>query len=273
MTVIDSSARAAGPDSGPADLRLRLLPRFALEFGPDHLEVPARSQRVIVLLAVEGGRLRRSYMAGTLWPEATEDRASASLRAALWAMPRTDRPLILAEGNDLRLSPELAVDYRAALDLVDGLVRGPMPDLPDGVEERLLWADLLTEWGEDWLIVEQERYRQMRLHALEALCRHLTAAGQAARAIEAGMRAVAAEPLRESAHRALIAAHLAEGNAGEAIRQGAFFERLLRDEIGLEPSVEFRRVVAGLGDGRAPAQLSPAGRGRDRDFVAPPAAW
>jgi DNA-binding SARP family transcriptional activator len=272
MMVIDSRGPTVGPFPGPADLRLSLLPRFDLEVEGGHLDVPARSQRVMVLLAVEGARLRRSHVAGTLWPEVSEDRALASLRAALWTMPRHDRPLVLAEGNDLRLTPDLAVDYRAALSLVDGLVRGPLTDLPDPTTERLLWADLLSEWGEDWLVVEQERYRQMRLHALEALCRHMTAAGQTTRAIDAGLRAVAAEPLRESAHRALIAAHVAEGNFGEALRQGAFFERLLRDEIGLEPSAEFRRLTANLGPGGPSGRLAPE-HAVDRDYAVPPVAW
>jgi DNA-binding SARP family transcriptional activator len=34
----------------------------------------------------------------------------------------------------------------------------------------------------------------------------------------------------------LIAAYLAEGNPGEAIRQYRLFRRLLDDQLGLEPS-------------------------------------
>jgi DNA-binding SARP family transcriptional activator len=48
---------------------------------------------------------------------------------------------------------------------------------------------------------------------------------------------VAVEPLRESAHRALIGAHLAEGNRVEALRQLARLRHLLREELGVEPSL------------------------------------
>ena len=44
------------------------------------------------------------------------------------------------------------------------------------------------------------------------------------------------EPLRESAHRAVIRAHLAEGNRAAALRQYAQLRRLLHAELGAEPS-------------------------------------
>jgi hypothetical protein len=44
-----------------------------------------------------------------------------------------------------------------------------------------LSADLLPDWYDDWMLVEAEDWRQLRLHALEALAGHLTAAGRWAR--------------------------------------------------------------------------------------------
>ena len=58
-----------------------------------------------------------------------------------------------------------------------------------------------------------------------------------------GLAAVAGEPLRESAHRALITAYLAEGNRSEALRQYRFFRHLLADELGLEPSPLMESLV------------------------------
>ena len=89
----------------------------------------------------------------------------------------------------------------------------------------------------------------MRLHALERLCLNLSAQGQYAEATEAGLAAVASEPLRESAHRALIAAHLAEGNQGEALRQYHACCRLLRRDLDLPPSTVLDALVAHLRPG------------------------
>jgi DNA-binding SARP family transcriptional activator len=71
-----------------------------------------------------------------------------------------------------------------------------------------------------WLTLERERQRQICLHALE--------------------------PLRESAHRALIKAFLAEGNPGEAIRQYNLFRDILRRELQLDPSPHVTELVVGL---------------------------
>jgi DNA-binding SARP family transcriptional activator len=57
---------------------------------------------------------------------------------------------------------------------------------------------------------------------------------------------VQAEPLRESAHRSVIAVHLAEGNHAEALRQYDGYRRLLASELGLRPSPVIRTMVGPL---------------------------
>ncbi|MET7443204.1 bacterial transcriptional activator domain-containing protein, partial [Streptomyces sp. NPDC005568] len=96
--------------------------------------------------------------------------------------------------------------------------------------------------------------RQLRLHALDELAEALTRQGRPALAIEAGWASVRAEPLRESAHRAVVSAHLAEGNVGEAVRHYEEFRRLLEEELGVAPSPRFARMLperAGAGRRKA----------------------
>jgi DNA-binding SARP family transcriptional activator len=109
-----------------------------------------------------------------------------------------------------------------------------------------LGGDLLPGWSDDWLILEQEAFRQTRLHALEQTCARLRHCGHYAAALRAGSAAVRCEPLRESAHRQLIKVHLAEGNHAEALRQYQSFRRLLAYELGLPPSASIRSLVAPL---------------------------
>jgi DNA-binding SARP family transcriptional activator len=101
-------------------------------------------------------------------------------------------------------------------------------------------AELLPGWYDEWVIFERERIRQRMMHALEVLSRLLRIHGRYGEAIDAAMDAVAVEPLRESAHRALAEAHFAEGNYGEA--RGAFlrYREITRRELGIEPSGVFR---------------------------------
>lgn len=84
--------------------------------------------------------------------------------------------------------------------------------------------------------MERERHRQLRLHVLEALADRLVTEGRTADGIEVGLRAVGCEPLRESAHRCVVRAHIAEGNLGEALRQAETYLRLLA-EAGIPVSL------------------------------------
>ena len=60
------------------------------------------------------------------------------------------------------------------------------------------------------------------------------------------MAAVLAEPLRESAQRALVSAYLAEGNCWEALRQYEAYKRLLHRELRLAPSALMLALIASL---------------------------
>lgn len=63
-------------------------------------------------------------------------------------------------------------------------------------------------------MLEHERLRQLRLNTLDRLSAALLAAGSLPLAMDAAHLSIAAEPLCESAHQALIAAQLAAGGSG-----------------------------------------------------------
>jgi DNA-binding SARP family transcriptional activator len=116
--------------------------------------------------------------------------------------------------------------------------------------------------------MERERIRQRILHALEALSGRLADAGRFADAVEAAMLAISAEPLRETAQRALMQAHVAEGNLGEARRSYLAYRDLVRQELGVDPSSdlsivlsahEIRRSGISPGLSRRARQTAPAG--------------
>jgi DNA-binding SARP family transcriptional activator len=87
---------------------------------------------------------------------------------------------------------------------------------------------------------------ELRLHALDALAERLTAAGRYPDATSAALAAVKAEPLRETAHAALIRVYLAEGNRAEALAAYQQYRALLRTELGLEPTPLIQALVKDL---------------------------
>ena len=94
--------------------------------------------------------------------------------------------------------------------------------------------------------LDRERHRQLRIHALESLSEMLTARGLYARAIDAAYAAWG-RALHESAHAALIAAHVAEGNRVEAVRQFNNYSVLLAGEAGMTPSPRLAQLLGDMG--------------------------
>jgi DNA-binding SARP family transcriptional activator len=224
---------------------LQLLQHFELRRANMPVALPETAQRLLALLAVRQGPQHRVQVAGTLWMDTSDEKASANLRTAIWRARRVDRDLVVSTGPYLAIGPEVHVDLTAVVDRARRLLDQSSGDIedPQWCADSLA-GELLPEWYDDWLLLERERLRQIRLHSLEALCNRLSELGQYSVAIQAGLIAASAEPLRESAHRALIGAHLAEGNMVEAIRQYDTFASLLSEHLGIRPSDRLRALVS-----------------------------
>lgn len=127
--------------------------------------------------------------------------------------------------------------------------------------------NLLPGWYDDWVIFERERIRQRLLHALEALSRRLIEVGRCAEALDAAISAVGVDPLRESANRILIEAHLAEGNVVEACRTYKRYRDTVRCELGVEPSQQLTDLMRAM----FYSQQRPSRRGATEEVAHP--AW
>lgn len=239
------------------DVRVHLLGAFGVQIGGRRPHLPLLAQRLAALLAISLD-VSRSRAAGTLWPDIDDIRAQANLRTALWRLRATSGRLVDVDGSALRLHDEVAVDLRRGEEVAHRILDDSLAPEEGFLASELLAADLLPDWGDDWLVFERERYLELRVHALERLCERLAADGQHAEAVECGLLAVQAEPLRESAHRALIRAHIAEGNPARAVQQLHALEDRLREELQVEPSLPTLELAAELMDAGHPVARPPA---------------
>lgn len=231
-------------------LQLNLLGGFSLHLRADTVPLPPTAQRVLALLALHDTALRRDYVAGLLWGDSSEAHANGSLRSALWKLHLARPDLVRNRGGSLALTPQMDVDIRRATVLARSIVTGSFnEETIVALLEPRLRHELLPGWYDEWVLIERERHRQLSLHALESLCDHLTAAGRYGAAVQAGLAAVDREPLRESAHRALVRAHLAEGNAWEAIRRYRHYEKIAARDLGVEPSPMMRSLLSQVAAG------------------------
>jgi hypothetical protein len=144
--------------------------------GSVQVGIPRASQRLLALLAFRSGVISRASIAGTLWPDATEARAYSNLRAALARLERTHRKMLQASKLELGLAEGVTVDIHHAQTLarrlLDPAATLEQTDLSP-VAIMALSGDLLPGWYDDWVLIEAEDWRQLRLHALEALAGRL----------------------------------------------------------------------------------------------------
>ena len=205
--------------------------------GDRRQEVPEGSKQLLAFVALRRRRVDRRHTAGTLWPDGDEERAAGNLRSALWRLRRAGIDVLLADKWSLALRPGVLVDVHLMDQWASRLIGGTATAADLAVSPS--WADvldLLPGCYDDWVLVERERLRQRMLHALEELSRRLAGAGRYADAVEAAIVAIGAEPLRESARRVLIEAHVAEGNLSEARRIWREYRDLVHRELGVGPS-------------------------------------
>lgn len=166
-------------------MTLRLLKGFTLSVGQSHVSITSSAQRLVAFLALQDMPRTRAYVAGTLWPDATVSRANANLRSSLWRAAHTGHRVIDASAQELAIGKYITVDIHDAVARAHRLldISRPCDDILTTQTRADLSADLLPDWTEnDWVLIEQEQYHQLRLHALEAMCKRLTAARRSPRA-------------------------------------------------------------------------------------------
>lgn len=213
------------------------------------LGISAGSKRLLAFLAVSDRTMTRHQVAGTLWPESTGEHAGASLRSAVSRLEGSARQAVKVTARDLSLDEGVLVDVHRSQALAYRLIDRDALGTADDVGVAAVTAlsdDLLPGWYDDWAVIAAEDWRQLRMHALEAVAARLTDADRLAEAAAAALAAVRAEPLRESARAALIRVHMAEGNQSEALGEFDRYRVLLRGELGIEPTSRLRDVLGGL---------------------------
>jgi len=243
---IDRSAAGIEVETVAVPIHLGLMRGFTLTLGEQPLGIPLSAQRVVAFVALRNRPTLRPYVAEMLWLDASQDRAMANLRSALWRLRQPGTTIVESDGEYLSLSPSVSVDVVDFVAWAHRLLAGETVVGTGRIDRAADAGDLLPDWYDDWVLIERERLRQLRLHVLERGCVELTAAGDFGRAIELGLAAIADEPLHESGHAALINAHLCEGNRAEALRQFDAYARLMREELRLEPAPHVAALIAEL---------------------------
>jgi DNA-binding SARP family transcriptional activator len=247
--VLDDEDRITGDgvtkdEASRLNFQVQLLGGFRTTTGDREVVLPASTWRLVAFLAIAGRPVERVRVANSLWMDKSEDRAHANLRSCLWRLRQANPDIVGSTSTHLRLSEQVTVDLRNLVDFARSLGDATVDIDLDGVPADLFCSELLPDWYDDFVEMEREQFRQLRLHALEELAQRLYQAQRIGRALDIALTAVAAAPLRESAHRLVISIHLDEGNISEALRQYKTLCHLLHAQLGIGPSPAVQRLIA-----------------------------
>jgi predicted ATPase/DNA-binding SARP family transcriptional activator len=254
-----SATRAAA-----ARLSLRLFGPF--EAWIDGCPLPRlRSRRgewLLSLLVLRAHQpVERSWLAGTLWPDSSEQQALTNLRVTLKDLRRAlgTEAARLCSPSPHTLLMELDDADVDLLQFDAAIVRGDEQALAEAVS--LYRGPLLEGCVEAWALQERQVREQAYLGALEqlaALARERGELGEAERYLR---RAVAVDPLRERAQRRLLQVLAAAGSYGAATEQYRELRQRLHREVNAEPAPETRAVYEVIrAEARQRSQASPSDR-------------
>jgi DNA-binding SARP family transcriptional activator len=227
------------PLVGAGEWWIRLLGGFEIVGPEGRVEVPPSVQRVVAYLALHAQAVPRNVVAAHIWPDIEPARARSNLRTTVWRLgPAT--AVVRATQASLAIAATVRVDL-AAVERQAADARGSERVLLDHLDGFDL--ALLPGWDDEWVQLERERVRQVELHLLDDIIASGARDGRHGDAVDAALRAIRLDPLREASQAALLRAYLAGGNRAAALEHFRRFTRLMRQELGLPPSPELMKIV------------------------------
>ena len=211
-----------------------------------------RSRTALALLAYlalnKGKDCSSDQLQELFWPDSDSDKQGQNLRRAV-----ADLRSVLEEGKELgsvvvtrrtivSLNPDtICSDAERFLNLTQSGVESDSDSLVEAV--GLYSGPLLAPLYDSWLLVGRMELEERFAQVVANVCKRKMDSGAGNEAIRIGRSAVAAAPLREDIHIALISAYRRAGMESEAIRQYEELERLLHDAWGEAPSERARLAL------------------------------
>ncbi|HEX6519317.1 MAG TPA: BTAD domain-containing putative transcriptional regulator [Streptosporangiaceae bacterium] len=245
-----AAAAAAAALRGPGgSLRIHALGGAVVEVSETALTAAdwgyAKPRELLFLLATSPP-MTRDQIGAALWPDLSGRQLSNALHTALRELRRAlgDAGWVqYADGHyrfdrarehecDVTAFEDALVAARRARPATAGL-----PDLQRAI--AAYGGDFLEGMSAgEWALARRDELRRAFESALLAAGRMLAAAGRYQAAATAFRRAVAHEPLNESAHRELMTSWAQLGETARAVRHYEELAKRLHDQLGIPPAPE-----------------------------------
>lgn len=261
--------RTGGVPDGPPTLKLFTFGKFEVYFGDERLPDERWQRKKIRSLMAYLARcwrapLTEDRLLEEFWPGPI-DRAKRSLYQATWELRRSLKQeswpgldYIRRKNGFFSLQENVPFwsdlqAFEQALDSADDFLRQDKLELaaPHYREAvKLARGPYLEECYEDWALVTRESAQKRLLRAHEGLSRLALTQQNFREGLEQAQALVSLDSLNQQGHLLVMDACIGLGQPEEAIRQFQSCERLLRNELGIEPSIDmikcYHRAQMGL---------------------------
>jgi len=245
-------------------LKFYLLGNVALQGAlsrPIHFPTKKSKSLFAYLVVYKERTFTRAALAGKFWPEIEDVRAQRSLNTEIWRLRTMLKSSGLEPDNFLFSDRDRVGFCRDSDHWVDVAefhaltqsvtVRSVVPSHPHLLPSLrraivLYRGDFADGLFDEWCLVQREDYRVRLLAALETLLAAAMDEEHWDEGIAHGRRLLELDPLQEHVHRALMRCHFGLGNRPAALKQYGACERVLRDELQIEPMPETRQLFEKL---------------------------
>ncbi|MEM7129457.1 MAG: BTAD domain-containing putative transcriptional regulator [Chloroflexota bacterium] len=227
-----------------------------------------KAQALLVYLVIETRPHPREELAGMLWPDYPQSSARASLRSALANVRRviddhhaspphleiTRHSIQFNQASDSYLDVTL-FGRLARSDSLDQKILRELDVAVAGVDDPFLAGFSLEDCPafEEWILLKREYYHQQIGKALRHLTNHYFEKNAYEQALIYARRWIALDSWQEEAHQQVMRLLALSGKRNEALAHYRSCQRLLMEELGVEPSDEtielFEQIRANLLNG------------------------
>lgn len=208
-----------------------------------------RAAEVVALLALQpNGRMRRSAVAQSLWPESEPSEQLKNLRPALhYAKSALGSEVLFsdqAHPDTLILSAESDWQQAKHLDFKAACEEEPDAKLMKLINlAEIVRKPFLESWDREWISHHRARHSKLRFRVLHSLAEELAQRGELGTAIEHANYLAECDPLDESVARLQLRLLGQKDQISEAQQLYLEFKTRLKETLDLDVSPELKAVA------------------------------
>jgi predicted ATPase/DNA-binding SARP family transcriptional activator len=228
-----------------------------------------KAEALLIYLAANHRPQPREVLAELLWDERTQSQAMANLRGVLTNLRQVLGEYLAITRDTAGINPEAEV-WLDAMELENNLVDLHKPGWLSAASAEqvakaleLLKGEFLQGFSvldcrgfEDWATRERERLHHLAVDGYSALVNYALDQKDFVQGMVYAGRSLESDPLNENAHRQMMQLLAANGQRTAALAQFETYQKLLNDELGVEPEVETRRLYEQIRAGTSSSSTS-----------------